>query len=179
MTARLSPRRPGASILLSLLTTVAACSAQPTDEADGDAVAGGAMRTATGSGGAIAAATGGTTALAGNDGSGAAGGSNSAGAGAGGRPQASSGGAGGAPSATDDAGTPADADAAIAPSCDSAQAATCGCPELNAQPFGCAFAWGTNDPGGSLSAYPISAVHVEVGGLRSRQRRHSAELRRL
>ncbi|HEY4394052.1 MAG TPA: hypothetical protein VGP64_08320 [Polyangia bacterium] len=30
---------------------------------------------------------------------------------------------------------------------------SCGATALNEQPFGCAFAWGTNNPGGSLSSY--------------------------
>jgi hypothetical protein len=67
----------------------------------------------------------------------------------------SGGGDGGSPvTAPNDAGAvPMTGDAATAPSCDTAQAGQCGCAQLNAQPFGCAFAWGTNDSGGSLASF--------------------------
>jgi hypothetical protein len=53
-----------------------------------------------------------------------------------------------------DAGMPMTAaDGAVAPSCDAAQAGNCGCADLESHPFGCGFAWGTNDSGGALDSY--------------------------
>jgi hypothetical protein len=114
---------------------------------------GGQAGTATGSGGSTPrAGTGGAASASAGDHP--AGGSGS-GSGGGASANPGSGGAGGAPmAASNDAGVMSiGGDAATAPSCDAMQAGACGCPELDARPFGCAFAWGTNDPGGSLASF--------------------------
>jgi hypothetical protein len=68
-----------------------------------------------------------------------------------------SGGAGTQTMKPGDAGTDAATTAggaAGAPACDAAHAASsCGCSMPDAHAFGCSFAWGTNDPSGSLASY--------------------------